>query len=356
MSPELADLHQRKKVLMVIGTGGVGKTTSAIAIALAAARKGKRVALLSIDPARRLAAAIGLKLDANLHEVKAYPEVGGRLDAMMLDPKVVFDRMVKEFSKSEDRYLKIMENPLYQAASTKLAGTTEFMALAKISEIHHSGQYDFMVVDTPPDTHSIHFLYKPHILSAFQDNKVTQWFIKPLAIASRFGLGSILNLGEKVMSGLFQITGLQALHVLTDFLLLIKDVIQGLHQSGLQIRKILKSEDSGFLMVGVPSQASLQGMINLANELAIRSLRLDGILLNKCLPEEISREILRRSEHSFFHTNNELASFYARAISEEEIKLSLHEKFSDSKKDEFLIFNVAEKDDPLLSLEAMEAF
>ena len=341
---------------MVIGTGGVGKTTSAIAIALAAARKGSRVALLSIDPAKRLAAAIGLKLDASLHEVKRYPEVDGRLDAMMLDPKVVFDRMVKEFSRSTDRYEKIMENPLYQAASTKLAGTTEFMALAKISEIYRSGQYDFMVVDTPPDTHSIDFLSKPHVLSAFQDNKVMKWFIKPLSIASRYGLGGVISISEKMMSGLFQITGLRALRVVADFLLLIKDVIRGLHQSGLQIKDILESDDSGFLLIGVPTQASFLGMINFVNELEKRNLILDGILLNKCLPEEIFREIIRKREHAVFRADKEVSSFLARARLEEEIKASLLEKLANKKRNGFSIHNVSEKDHPLHNLEAMESF
>ncbi len=357
MNPHFKTFFERKKILMVIGTGGVGKTTSSVAIALAAAREGKRVALLSIDPAKRLAAALGLKQDANLSEVKTYPKEGGKLDAMMLDSKVVFDGLVKKFTQSSGRYEKILENPLYKAASTNLAGTIEFMSLAKISEIYFSDQYDFMVVDTPPDTHSIQFLCKPHILSSFQDNQVMRWLIKPLSFATRFGLGKILSLGEKMMSGLFQVTGLQAIHVITDFLLLIQEVIKGLHHHGLEIREILMSEDCGFLLIGIPTDASLLGMINLVEELKVRDLALDGVLLNKCLPTSIAKEILNRKEESFFETNRELKSFLDRAISEEKIEAHLFEKlFADSGKDDRLIFRVAEKDYPLHSLEAMEKF
>jgi len=355
MSHRFNSLLKGKKVLMVVGTGGVGKTTSAIAIALTAAKGGKKVALISIDPAKRLAAAIGLQLDGDLHEVKKYSETGGILDAMMLDHKLVFDALVKKMVKSGDGYQKIMENPMYQAASTKLAGTIEFMSLVKILEIYESQRYDLMVVDTPPDSHSIDFLAKPHILSSFHDHRVMQWVVRPISIANRLGLGKIIGLGEKVMSGLFQVTGLRAFQLFTDFLLLIKDVINGLHVNGKEIRKILLSDACGFLLVGLPNEASYLGMMNLHEALAEKELQLDGILLNKCLPEKVYQELLRNEKQPVFNEKRVLQVFLSRAKLEKEIKRRL-KGLSKTHNREYLILNVSEKVGSIHSLETLEKF
>lgn len=285
-----------KRLVMVLGSGGVGKTTTSIAIACMAARQGKRVALLSIDPAKRLASALGIPLGSDLHPV-IVPELRltGSLHATMLDQKAVFDQLVAKFAVSPKVAQAIYANRLYQAASTNLGGPLEYLALAKLAIIDDSKQFDLIVVDTPPDTQALDFLQRPNLLNGFVENKVIGWMLKPFLVARKFGLNKLLSVGEKLMGSIAAVTGVQALEALAEFLVLIQDVIDGFQGSGQKVVTMLKRPDTALILVGAPTPASLRSLKSMANEVLEMGYGMTGILVNRLLPKSIVRTIAEQT-------------------------------------------------------------
>jgi anion-transporting ArsA/GET3 family ATPase len=286
------------RICVVLGPGGVGKTTTSIAIAMVAARMGLNVGLLSIDPAKRLSAALGLSIGSEQKPIRFPKEfsVEGQLDAAMLDQKAVFDQMVMRQSKSPEAAAKILDHPLYQAASTKLAGPLEYMALAKLQEMSDTGKYDLVVLDTPPDTHALDFLKRPNILSGFMEHKVMTWLVKPFHLASRLGVGKLLSVSERLMGGVAKVTGFTALSLFAEFLVLMQQVIEGFHHSGEEIIRLLKRKDTTFLIVSAPSAASVRSSLNLATQIKELEYRLGGVIINRCLPKTLRDKLLKNPD------------------------------------------------------------
>jgi anion-transporting ArsA/GET3 family ATPase len=282
-------LIEQKRVIVVLGAGGVGKTSSAIALALRGAEAGKKVALLSIDPAKRLAAAMGLELSGKLSPVVIDKSYGfkGFLDATMLDQKEVFDSMVIKHAPSRKIADRILAHPVYKAASSNLSGPLEYMALAKLQEIVENSNYDLIVLDTPPDTHALDFLARPNVLAGFMENKVMSWMIKPFQLAGKFGLNRLLNAGEKLMGGIAKITGVASLHAFADFLVLMQEVIEGFHRSGEKVVATLKDRKTGFVMVSVPLANACRSTSFIADQLSHLGYSCDGLLLNRCLAQSV---------------------------------------------------------------------
>jgi anion-transporting ArsA/GET3 family ATPase len=166
----LAKLVQTRRVLITVGAGGVGKTTSAAAISVAAARLGRRVLCMTIDPARRLAESLGIEhmsAEAHLVDPNVFAAAGipftGSLTAMMLDTKRTFDDLVIRHSSTKEKADKLLENKLYQYVSTSLAGTQEYMAMEKLVAAKNDDRYDLIVLDTPPTANALDFLDAPEI-------------------------------------------------------------------------------------------------------------------------------------------------------------------------------------------------
>jgi anion-transporting ArsA/GET3 family ATPase len=292
-------LIEQKRVIVVLGAGGVGKTSSAIALALIGAEAGKKVALLSIDPAKRLAAAMGLELSGKLATVAIDKSYGfkGFLDATMLDQKEVFDSMVIKHAPSKKIADRILVHPVYRAASTNLSGPLEYMALAKLQEIVENESYDLIVLDTPPDTHALDFLARPNVLAGFMENKVMSWMIKPFQLAGKFGLGRLLNAGEKMMGGIAKITGVASLHAFADFLVLMQEVIEGFHRSGDDVVRTLKNKKTGFILVSAPLENACRSTSFIADQLSKLGYSCDGLILNRCLPRSVV-DAAATSKHS----------------------------------------------------------
>jgi anion-transporting ArsA/GET3 family ATPase len=282
-----------KRVVVMLGAGGVGKTTTAISVAMLGAQAGRKVALLSIDPAKRLAAALGIPLGNQLRRVEIPAALGvpGSVDAAMLDQKAVFDTMVRRQAPSDDVAERILAHPVYKAASTNLAGPLEYMALAKLQELADDHRYDLVVLDTPPDTHALDFLERPNVLAGFMDNKVMSWLVKPFLIAGRFGLGRVLNVGERLMGGVAKVTGVAALKTFGEFLVLIQEVIEGFHKSGERIIELLHKESTGFLLVTVPTSAAARSAGHIADELARLGYHCDALVFNRCLPRAVAEAL-----------------------------------------------------------------
>jgi len=286
---DLEDVLTKSRILVLLGAGGVGKTTTSIVMALLGAKAGRRVALLSIDPARRLATALGIPLGNSLERLKIPAALGisGSVDAAMLDQKAVFDAMVYRHAPSPRVASRILAHPVYKAASTNLSGPLEYMALAKLQELTEDARYDLIVLDTPPDTHALDFLARPNVLSGFMENRVMSWLIKPFALAGRFGLGRLVGMGEKLMGGIAKVTGVSALRSFADFLVLMQEVIEGFHQSGEKIVKLLHRQDTRFMLVTVPTLAAARSASNIATELAALGYRASLLLFNRCVPAPV---------------------------------------------------------------------
>lgn len=282
------------RVILILGSGGVGKTTSAVTLAVLGALAGKKVGLLSIDPARRLADAMGIKLGYGLEKVTLPSGVPskGELWATMLDQKAVFDDMVRRFAPSEKIGKLILENSIYKAASSKLGGPLEYMAIARLEQMASDPTYDLIVLDTPPDTHALDFLVRPNILTGFMENKVMAWLVKPLILANKLGRGPLLGFSEKIIGGLSKVTGLAMLRKLAEFLVLIEDIIQGFHHSGERVAKLLHHPTTAFALVTAPTGASVRSTLFMAQRLAKERFSAKQLIVNRCTPEGLQRAFI----------------------------------------------------------------
>lgn len=293
-APMVETMLKSQRVVVVLGAGGVGKTTSSIALAIHGARLGRRVALLSIDPAKRLAAALGIELGHELRPVM-FPDaagIKGKLAAAMLDQKAVFDGMVRKHAPSPHIADRILRDPLYVAASTNLSGPLEYMALARLQELAESSDWDLVVLDTPPDSHALDFLGRPNVLSGFVENKVITRLLKPVVLAGRAGLGRVMAISEKVLGGITSVTGFSALRGFGEFVLLMQEVIDGFHRAGEKVLQILRQDSTSFVLVSAPNKASARAASALSRELTSMGHHLDGLIFNRCLPKNLRDDLL----------------------------------------------------------------
>ena len=196
----VAELLDGKRVCICAGSGGVGKTTSAAAIAAGMAARGKKVAVLTIDPAKRLADSLGLpelgneerRVDPALFAEAGIETNGGELWAMMLDAKATFDELVRRHAPDEETRDRILENRIYQQLSAALAGSQEYMAMEKLFELHAEDRYDLLVLDTPPTRNALDFLEAPRRLMQFIEGRALQVFMRPTGLGMRvFGRGHL---------------------------------------------------------------------------------------------------------------------------------------------------------------------
>lgn len=327
-------LLKTKKVLVVLGPGGVGKTSCSIALAVAAAIEGKKVGLLSIDPAKRLAAALGLDFSGKAKRVEFTKPLKGSLEASMLDQKVMFDQMVQRYAPSQSIADSILQNELYKAASAHLSGSLEYMALARVQEMVEDERYDMVVLDTPPDSNALDFLSRPDVLARFREQKVISWLVKPFLLASRLGFGKLINFSEKLMGGVAQVTGFKALHAFAEFLVLIQEVIEGFQTASEHILKTLQAHSTAFILVTSPNSTASQAALELGIQLKEIGYHLDGLIFNRVLAHAISDELEKdevdlNSSASDKATVAFLSHLRQRKINEQTVRKNLLEKIDD---------------------------
>lgn len=325
---------QSKKVVVLLGAGGVGKTTCSITVAFKAALAGAKVGLLSIDPAKRLAAALGISLGRHpkripLHNSQLRGE--GFIEAAMIDQKGIFDQMVYKHAPNSQTAEKIIAHPIYDAASTKLAGPLEYMALAELQNMIEANRYDLIVLDTPPDTHALEFLSRPNVLEGFMENRVMNWLIKPFHMASRMGVGRILTAGEKLMGGMAKVTGLHALRLVAEFLVLIQQVIDGFHLSGEKILSTLTQKSTGYILVTTPQPMAAAACTNLGKQLIRLGFHLDWIFFNRCLPEHLAKILESYEPYSLGDDGLSVDRLHARYQAEKKVTSDLLSLFEGDK-------------------------
>ena len=272
--------HER--ILVCCGAGGVGKTTTAAALALRAAEQGRRVVVLTIDPARRLAQALGLReLDNVPRRVTGIdPAPGGELLAMMLDMKRTFDEMVEAHCEP-DRAAQILANPFYQSLSSSFAGTQEYMAMEKLAQLRASGGYDLIVVDTPPTRSALDFLDAPQRLSRFLDGRVLRVLLAPAKAGGRT-YARLLTVGVGAFSAvLSKVVGTALLTDISTFVASLETMFGGFRERAESTYRLLKSSGTAFVVVAAPEPDALREASYFVDRLATESMPLAGLVLNR---------------------------------------------------------------------------
>jgi anion-transporting ArsA/GET3 family ATPase len=279
---EVDRLLSEARILVCCGAGGVGKTTTAAALAVRAAEQGRSVCVLTIDPARRLAQAMGLtELDNTPRAVSGIDTAaGGRLDAMMLDMKRTFDDIV--LAHADDARAKaILANPFYVSLSSSFAGTQEYMAMEKLGQLKATGKWELIVVDTPPSRSALDFLDAPQRLGRFLDGRMIRLLTAPARAGGRAYL-KVFTIGVKMFTDVLnRMLGAQALKDLSLFVSSLETMFGGFRERADQTYKLLKEPGTAFVVVAVPERDALREAAYFVERLETEQMPLAGMVLNR---------------------------------------------------------------------------
>ena len=269
-----------KSIVVTVGTGGVGKTTLGAAIAYRAATMGRSVALITIDPAKRLADALGLEaLDDQLREVSVAGKNSGRLQATMLDPGATFERVVRAEATDDEHAARILASPLAAQLTDSLSGMTEYMAVERLWQLHDDPTIDLVVVDTPPSSDALAFLDAPNLLARLLDNRIYKVLVhgKRRGIVNR-ALGGVV--GQLVAT-----VGGTVVREAVDFFKSFEGIEEGFRTRGDLIYDTLRSDVTSFIVVASPTGASLKNASDFTTQLREAEVTPALTIANRCTPE-----------------------------------------------------------------------
>jgi anion-transporting ArsA/GET3 family ATPase len=282
-------LIRTQDVIVCVGSGGVGKTTIAAAVAMKAADVGRIACVLTIDPARRLASAMGLEelsgtptlvSDARFDE-SGVRRPQGKLFAMMLDTKRTWDDLVHRFASSPDQVRRILANNYYQQISTAIAGSQEFMAMEKLYELHESKAYDLLVLDTPPTRHALDFLNAPQKMIGFMDEGVLKLLTAPSRMAGTFGLGVLTSSTAMMLAVVKRITGFEVLKDISDYVTSFAGMHAGFRERAQRVDDRLRASRTSFALVASPTAETIDEAIFFYRKLQIASMPFGGFIVNR---------------------------------------------------------------------------
>ncbi|MDJ0785464.1 MAG: ArsA-related P-loop ATPase [Myxococcota bacterium] len=288
MSGDLHRLLAERRIVVCVGTGGVGKTTVAAALALAAARQGQRSLVVTIDPARRLADALGLAELGNephalpsdrLVALGAAPDA--RMEAMMLDMKRTFDDLVQRFAPDEASVERILANPIYQHVSDALAGSAEYSAMEKVYELSEREDLDLIVLDTPPSQHALDFLEAPERLIGFLESRVVQVLVHPAFAGARLGFRLFQRGVQQALRLIERVSGMGFLEDLSEFLLSIEGMSEGFRERALSVRELLFGSGSAFVLAAGPTVESVAMADGFLDRLVESGADVRALVLNR---------------------------------------------------------------------------
>ena len=283
-------------IIVCCGAGGVGKTTTSAALALRAAERGRKVCVLTIDPARRLAQSMGLtELDNTPRAVAGVdPAADGSLDAMMLDMKRTFDEIVLSHADPQ-RAQQILANPFYVSLSSSFAGTQEYMAMEKLGQLKAERRWDLIVVDTPPSRSALDFLDAPQRLGRFLDGRMIRLLLAPAKAGGR-GVMKVFTVGLNVFTNvLTRILGGEALKDLSLFVASLETMFGGFRERADQTYRLLKEPGTAFVVVAVPERDALREAAYFVERLATERMPLAGLVLNRMHTTEAAGLSVERS-------------------------------------------------------------
>jgi anion-transporting ArsA/GET3 family ATPase len=281
-------LVTERRVIITVGAGGVGKTTSAAALSVAAARRGKRVLCLTIDPARRLAESLGIAaMSTEAVEIdparfrEAGVELTGSLTVMMLDTKHTFDELVVKYSSTKEHAESLLSNKLYKYVSTSLAGTQEYMAMEKLIAVKDDPRYDLIVLDTPPTANALDFLDAPERMMDALDSAAMKYFVEAFQKSGKLSLNILARSAAIVLKTIGKITGGTFLNDLAQFISELNDLFGGFKQRAALVQKTLRANDVAFVLVTSPAPMSIQEVLFFSDRLEEHGMPRGTFLVNR---------------------------------------------------------------------------
>jgi anion-transporting ArsA/GET3 family ATPase len=321
----LTHIAERKEVIVCAGSGGVGKTTTAAAIALRAAVEGRKTVVLTIDPARRLASSLGLKELTNepvkVGEQKfksAGLEPAGELYAMMLDTKTTFDNVVEQYAPSPEQARQIINNRFYRNISGTLSGTQEYMAMEKLYELYADGGFELIVIDTPPTRNALDFLDAPRRLTDFFESRVLRWLLLPYVKAGG-GLMRVANIAATTFLRIVKrVIGTEALEDTAEFFRNMEGMYDGFKQRAREVAALLRSDVTSFVVVTSPAEDSVTEATYFASRLNESGLPFGALVVNRVHPEYGDGINVRPRQLARLETSGESARLLAKLLDNEE--------------------------------------
>ncbi|HEX8648150.1 MAG TPA: ArsA-related P-loop ATPase [Thermoleophilaceae bacterium] len=280
----VGELLDGKHVCICAGSGGVGKTTTAAAVAMGMASRGLRVAVLTIDPARRLANSLGLselgneptRIDASLFEEQGL-EMRGELWAMMLDAKRTWDELIVKRAPDRATADAVLGNRIYKELSNAVSGSTEYMAIEKLYELHEEGRYDLLVLDTPPTRNALDFLDAPDRLTRFIDSRSLAFFLKP----GMFGVKAFGRSTGLLFSLLKRLTGVDLLRDLSEFFASFGDMAIGIRDRAKKVEELLEDPGTTFLLVTSPRGDAIDDVVYFRRRLRENGMPFGAAIVNR---------------------------------------------------------------------------
>ncbi|MCB0875457.1 MAG: ArsA-related P-loop ATPase [Solirubrobacterales bacterium] len=279
MSAHLETILAGRSICICVGSGGVGKTTTSAAIAVAMAQRGLKVAVLTIDPARRLADSLGLAELGNVPSPVELEEIEGEgeLWAMMLDPKATFDEVIQRYSPDEESRQRILGNRIYQQISGALAGSQEYMAMEKLYELDEDEDFDLLILDTPPSRNALDFLDAPRRVTQFVEGRAMRLFVRPTGFGAR-----IAGRGFSVVSSVLRrVTGGDLIADLSEFFSAMAVLLGGFRERAERVEALLRDERTTFLVVTGPAGEPVKEAGYLRGKLAEGDLPLGAVIVNR---------------------------------------------------------------------------
>jgi anion-transporting ArsA/GET3 family ATPase len=288
MNHSLHELVEHGHIVICCGTGGVGKTTSAAVLALEGAQRGRNAVVVTIDPAKRLANALGLaELSNTAHEIdralwdpdgEALP--GGHLSALMLDTKSTFDTLVTRYAESPDQAERILQNRFYRNVSGALSGTQEYMAMEKLHELHEDGGYDLIVVDTPPTRHALDFLDAPARLTRLLDNHIFRLLMMPTRAYLRVASVAV----QVFLRTVSKVVGTEVVEDVVAFFRAFEGMEAGFRERATRVMQLLADPGTRFVLITAPRRDAIEEAEFFAARLAETNVEVDALIVNRVHP------------------------------------------------------------------------
>jgi anion-transporting ArsA/GET3 family ATPase len=284
----LIEVLRGRRVICCVGSGGVGKTTTAAALALREAMDGKKALVLTIDPARRLANSLGLRELGNVEtriDSEMFSRAGlvprGEMWAMMLDLKHTWDELVKRQARTPQQAQAILDNKLYQTLSTAMAGSLEYMAMEKVYDVHSSRRFDVVILDTPPTANALDFLHAAARILDVLDNNAMRIVLGPMMKAGKLGLKLLTAPSGLVLRTLSRFTGSDFLRDLAAFMMAFEGMYEGFKERAQRVKSLLTSRDAAFVLVTSPNPLTIQEALFFHKALRDDAIETAAVIVNR---------------------------------------------------------------------------
>lgn len=274
-------LIRERSIVLCCGTGGVGKTTTAAALAVEAARTGRRSVVVTIDPAKRLADALGLDGLGNDPRPVIGPWGDDRLFAAMLDTRATFDAIVTRHAADDAQRDRILANGFYRNISGSLSGTQEYMAMEKLYELHEEGGFDLVVVDTPPASHALDFLDAPRRLTRFLDHRL----YRALTAPNRGPLRAVNLAAQSFVRTVAKVVGAEVIDDAIAFFQAFDGMEAGFRARAARVLELLDAPATGYVLVTAPRPDLVTEARSFAARLLASGLRVDALIVNRMHPD-----------------------------------------------------------------------